>query len=250
METALEVTDKQLVHLIATNPTQMEAAQRDLAKFLRAKVAEVKNEIADVTHAHAVAVENKWSSSVLKRQIERAQDNLLFYEKTLAAVDAGYCIIPNFPIDVFAIRTDRNQPRRVTAESEWGARHANRGIPDEKGRGLPAGEGRYVSQNQIVDHDTQVTKDDKTGKEKTKHLAWPVAFAKIVFPINAARPEVMDATSQALVLKVFDEIGICPQTAQADPLIIGRIVTKARKWGQPEKSISFLIAWHLDLRTL
>jgi hypothetical protein len=250
METALEVTDQQLVHLIATDPTQMQAAQADLQKFLRAKVTEIRSEVADVKHAHAVAVKNKWSHAVLKRQVERAQDNLVFYEKTLAAVDAGYCIIPNFPIDVFAVRIDKAAPRKIVRESTWSTSQASRAIPDEHGQALPGGEGRYVSENQIVETETLRDKDEKTGKETSTHLAWPVSFAKIVFPINAARPEIMDATARAMLLKVFDEIGICPQAPQADPLIIGRMAMKRRSGWQGPKMLSFLIAWHLDLRTL
>jgi hypothetical protein len=76
-----------------------------------------------------------------------------------------------------------------------------------------------------------------------------VQHAHDVFPLNVARPQIMEATAQAMVAKCFDEIGICPQTKQADPLIIGRIATKRRGWQEPSM-ISFLIAWHLDLRTL
>jgi len=247
---ALEVMDQPLVHLIATDPHQMADAQQDLRKFLAAKVCEVRNEIADVKHAYKVAVQNKWAASTLKRTLEREQDRLVFYEKALAAVDAGYTIIPNFPIDVFAVRTKRNAPRQIVRESSWNQSAASRSIPDEKGQALPVGEGRYVSKNQIVQKETQTIKDEKTGKETETHLAWPVEFAKVVFPINVARPQVMEATAQAMLLKVFDEIGICPPVRQPDPLLIGRIAMKKRGgWGEP-KALSFLIAWHLDLRTL
>lgn len=72
-----------------------------------------------------------------------------------------------------------------------------------------------------------------------------------------ARPEIMTATAEAMALRLFDQIGICDQNAgqhrrrgKGDPLIIGQILMKASKYGDITKPVNFLIAWHLDLRTL
>ena len=60
----------------------------------------------------------------------------------------------------------------------------------------------------------------------------------------------MNATQEAMALRVFDQVGISPQGSvrAADPLIIGQIL--GHKEGYKRKTISFLIAWHLDLRSL
>ncbi len=247
MSEALEVTDQELVHLIATDPHQMADAQSHLKKFLSAKVREMKIELHDVQLSHQVAVQNNWGSATLKRQLGRGQERLLFYEKALAAVVAGYTIIPNFPISVFAVRVKKRTPREIVSESSW-QNGAIRGIPDEKPKALPIGEGRYVSPSQIVHSEVEKIPDGK-GRVTTRYLAWPVEFSKVFFPIKIARPQVMEATSEAMLLKVFDEIGICPPVRQPDPLIIGRIAMKKRGWQEP-MALSFLIAWHLDLRSL
>jgi hypothetical protein len=70
----------------------------------------------------------------------------------------------------------------------------------------------------------------------------------VEFPIAAAQAEVMTATQEAMALKVFDAIGICPPQRKGDPLIIGQIMMPGTRWSR--KTVSFLIAWHLDLRTL
>lgn len=64
----------------------------------------------------------------------------------------------------------------------------------------------------------------------------------------------MNATAEAMALKVFDQIGICQPTRNAgitrkgDPLIIGQILGKREGWSQ--KCVSFIIAWHLNLKDL
>jgi len=78
--------------------------------------------------------------------------------------------------------------------------------------------------------------------------AWTTDFQEVVFPLVAARPEIMGATADAMGLKVFDAIGICPPVRKGDPLIIGKIYGQGPNWNR--KEVSFLIAWHLDLRVL
>src|SRR5207237_810264 len=113
-----EAAEQPSIHLVARNPQEMANAQADLRRWLSAKVTETKNELADVRHAHEVAKQNNWSASVLGRQVERAQDRLTFYTKVLEAVEAGYTIIPNFPIDLFAVRIERAKPRKIVKEIE------------------------------------------------------------------------------------------------------------------------------------
>jgi hypothetical protein len=71
------------------------------------------------------------------------------------------------------------------------------------------------------------------------------------FPLIAAVPYVMSATQQAMAKRLFDQIGVSPQDGarSADPLIIGQILGVHQGYSG-RKTASFLIAWHLDLRTL
>jgi hypothetical protein len=73
----------------------------------------------------------------------------------------------------------------------------------------------------------------------------------IEFQLAIAHPLVMDATAAAMAMKIFDRIGVVPQTARngyrGDPIVLGQIT---RKEGYSTKTASFLIAWYLDPRTL
>lgn len=231
----------ELVHLVARNPQEMAAAQADLAIWLQNKVASMDREISEVSTALAVAKANKWATSALANQVARGNQRKKFYEKTLLAVQLGYTIVPNFPIDVFAIRTNKESPKWQHNESQWTPQVSN-----EKAQLLPAGTGRYQGETPLVYRGSNDT-TDKDGKKKTVNWIETAAFADVEFPVMAARVEVMDATAQAMTAKLFDSIGICPQSRKGDPLIIGRII-EAHRFGA--KEVSFLIAWHLDLRTL
>lgn len=122
-------------------------------------------------------------------------------------------------------------------------------MPDEKCEVLPAGEGRYESPTQLVSE--RVIKEPQAdGKTvKTTTILTPTSFDMIEFPFAAAVPVVMTATQAAMALKLFDRIGIVPQQLRrdADPIVLGQIIL--RQNGR-ERVASFLIAWHLDLRTL
>jgi len=64
-----------------------------------------------------------------------------------------------------------------------------------------------------------------------------------------AKPRIMEATSRAMALKIFDDFGILPAQRKGDPMIIARIIDP-RSRSYSDKHVSFLITWHLDTRTL
>jgi hypothetical protein len=254
MSEALTVIDPVVssVHLIARNPVEMQNAQADLAVWLKNKVIESKIEIGELGAALAEARTNGWSLTALTRQRNKAVGQFKFYEKILAAVEAGYTIIPEFPIDVFAIRVTRASVRRdeSTTTANW-----NPDIPDQRPDVAGLGEGEYKNPVPLVRQGSYPDKR-KDGTEATVRFTQASRFQnEIVFPLRAARPTVMSATAEAMALKVFDQIGICePRSVAAgiqrkgDPLIIGQILGRREGWTQ--KCVSFIIAWHLDLRTL
>lgn len=237
-----EVAATEKLHLVARDPQQMAAAQADLALWLNHKVASYESEVSELANALAVAKQNKWATSTLASQHRKAIVRHRFYQKTLLAVQQGYTIIPNFPIDVFAIRVRKESPKYQFLERKnWPPN-----MEDEKPQILDAGEGRYQSPSQSVNQG-ETTEQQTDGSEVTKHWMETAGFADVEFPIIAARPEVMSAAAHAMAAKVFDQIGICPQSRRGDPLIIGQI---REKNGWSSKTVSFLLCWHLDLRTL
>jgi len=62
------------------------------------------------------------------------------------------------------------------------------------------------------------------------------------------KPQIMEATSRAMALKIFDRFGVFPPTQDDDPVILGQIVHKAGQYRT--KIVSFLIAWHLNTNVL
>lgn len=228
------------VHLVATNPTEMAAAQDDLKKFLISKIEALDVDITDLNASIAKARESGWSTASLGRLRSQAVDDQEFYAKIFAAVEAGYTIVPDFPVDVFAIRVSREGPQHGIQTSRYGRADVYLENPDI----LPAGEGDYVSSIPEVVHTKEMRKEKDGVTSYELKVAEPVGFRGVVFPLRAARVEVMNATAEAMTRNIFDQIGICPKEKKADPLILGQILTKKGK------RANFLIAWHLNLREL
>ena len=130
------------VHLVARNPQEMASAQANLVDWLRQKSDLTLSEVNELETARDEAKRHKWKTSAFSTQIVKARKRHQFYQKTLEAVLAGYTIIPNFPIDVFAIRVVREGPAEKT-QCNFGYRRADylRELPDI----ADAGEGEYKS---------------------------------------------------------------------------------------------------------
>lgn len=235
------------VHLVARNPNEMALAKTGLELWLRGKVQSCDVEHEELRTAASEAAEHGWKTDTLTRHEGLAKKRGDFYRKVLAAVGAGYTIVPNFPIDVFAVRVKRPRPPREISTSTRSQRNATQAANEIKAPGIPQDEGRYVGAMPMGTVGSYPTKDS-SGKEIEKYFFETNDYTEIEFPIEAARPEVMTATAEAMALRVFDEIGICPQSRKGDPLIIGTVLSP--KVGYSQKRVSFLIAWHLDLRTL
>lgn len=239
------------VHLVARDPQQMAAAQSDLTIWIERKLSAVKTELTELETARDYAKAHKWNYKALAGQANKARHAVNYYDKMLLAVKAGFTLVPNFPIDVFAIRVGRLFPNAPTTVNKAQNYSPSFYDPDnERPDTKPAGEGDYVSP---TGGETTTQRYDTTdAKGVVTHHAeqWRTEFADVEFPLVAARPVVMDATRQAMALKIFDQIGICPPVRKGDPLIIGQILLPPLNWRDAKKTASFLIAWHLDLNVL
>ncbi|MEP6743426.1 MAG: hypothetical protein ABJB61_13085 [bacterium] len=235
-----------LVHLVATNPTQMEGAKENLRAFLIQKIEALDVDIVEFNQTITAARDNKFSAAGLTRLRSKAVDTQEFYAKILEAVEAGYTIIPDFPIDVFAIRVGRERPENAETSNRYGRAAVYLETPDV----LSRGEGDYVSSVPLVKRreETKTETSGTTINNYTVRYADPTKFQGVAFPVRAARAELMDATNKAMQRKIFDQFGICPPKKNPDPLIIGQVLSK--KTGYSQKSVSFLIAWHLNLGEL
>lgn len=248
-EAALTIPEIELpsVHLVARNPNEMALAKTSIEMFLSQKIKQCDTEADDLGQSAQIARQRKWAHATLDRHCNLAKRRGDFYRKALTAVQAGYTIVPNFPIDMFAVRVKRSTPLRDQSVSTYSQSHAISSASDIQSAALPVGEGNYVSPSPMGRTGSyQEKKKDNT--EITKYFFTTTDYQDIAFPIEAARAEVMSASAEAMALRCFDAIGICPQSRKGDPLIIGQIL--GPKIGYKQKTISFLIAWHLDLRTL
>jgi hypothetical protein len=256
--TVQQETDLALVpqfHAVAVNATEMANAKTGIKKWLEAKVQSIDAEIVQVEETLAAAIRHKWKSSGFKSQLQREKQKQLYYQKLLAAVHAGYTVVPNMDVSIFAIRVKREDPKWQYGEGKSGYSYGSAAplVPEEKEQRLPVGEGRYESPLVTFAEDRSKVKEIKDGKEVELYKVeqYCQGFQDIEFPLAIAHPLVMDATAQAMALKIFDRIGVVPQTRRkgyrGDAIVLGQIT---RQEGWATKTASFLIAWYLDPRTL
>jgi hypothetical protein len=232
--------------LVARTSGEMRHAQGALQEWLTSKAASEESELEELDGMLRYAKAHKWRTNTLRARVKRQKQRVVFYEKCAAAVAAGYCVIPDFPIDLFAIRVKKELPTAPANQSTY--EHDAR-VADEKPQLLPAGEGRYVSPEQAVMNSSYPTERD--GKKTTMYMQEAIAFENPELPMKVATPAIMTAATEAMALKLFDEIGICPGTGRgrrrADPLVIARVLEGNH---YNAKSMSFVIGWCVDVRGL
>lgn len=252
---ALAELDHRLV-AFARTPDEMRTAQVGLVAWVTDKVKRERAEARELGENYKIAQASKWRSGLLKRHWERAKARVVFFEKILTALEAGYVIVPDFPIDVFAVRVTRSGPRpnttRAEHDREW-APHA----PDPAAQATdapPAGEGRYVAPGAEI-----FRQSGQDGATKWQEK-WAENFRDVDFPFALAKTEIVSEAAHAAAIKVFDELGVMEggvgdhQPGRApernpDPLVIGRVVLPGRN-GLRRHAIAFLVTWHLDVRDL
>ena len=238
---------------VAMNAQDMMRAQITVKDFLGAKLVGIDTEISEVQATYEAAIKHKWKSSTFVGQLARLKAKRIYYGKLLSACEAGYTIVPNMDCDVFAIRVKRQNPvewdQTNALEYKPSAPHLR---PEEEQR-LPTGEGRYENPSTTHRVDRDEWTDPKTGKLMHRATSTSVDFCELEFPLTVAQPLIMEATTAAMQLNIFDRIGLVQgrshttRQQKGDPIILGQIRMKD---GYGYRTASFLIAWYLDPRTL
>ena len=230
--------------VVASNPAEMVKGQLSLIDWVEGKINSIAVEFTDMEQAMNRAIKSKWSHKPLARQLNRIAKRLTYYDKVLAALKAGYFVVPvsnrDWDLDIFARRTDRKGPKQLVHRYREKA-HSGAVVM----RALPEGEGKYVSGNKAKittweeQEDVVNYKEEKTGTTMVKyHQA--EEFTDVEFPLVAIDPKTMELTATAMEHKIFDEIALATDSG-GDPYIIGRIWCVIRK-----RPINFMIAWFLD----
>lgn len=241
-------TTAQDVQVTAENADEMAVAQMTIIQWCKNKVADMKAQFLELKGAYEHAVNRKWKSDTLKRHAAIAEKRTDFYQRMLTALEHGYQIVPTFPITAFAIRTDRNSPLRMVT-TNWRQPHTQEPQP------IPSGEGEYKNPFPLV---REKTTSPPTATKSEEKIYWAESWKDLEFPLSMSKPKIMEATTRAMALKIFDDIGILPGYApnegtrapRGDPLIIARIKDPRQTGYQPSRFVSFIVAWHLDTSTI
>lgn len=249
-------------HLTATSPLEMQAAQTDLRAWLEQRLTILERDIIEANAALNEARRNGWGIGALTSARNRAVDEETFYNKILAAVEAGHTIIPDFAISIFAVRRSKSERSESNTWIGWPGRdtYLNRPLRPDC---APAGAGEYVNPEPEIQEwreGTVKTDNGETIRWRIRRTGRPVG--PILFPKTSSRSPIMKATAAAMQDKAFDQVGVClpvaakgvtrqvqQNTARAgDPLIIGQVLRKNE--GGKQRCVSFIIAWHLNLNEL
>lgn len=230
------------LNLVALAPTDMASTQTALSEWCTRKTKALEAELEDLRDHLLIAVNNGWKLRSLQASINRATRRVTYYEKIRAAVDAGYLLVPNFPVRVLAVRVDRAKQPEQTAGYEYHTEF-KRARPEL----LPAGEGRYVDETLLIRNDSYQEPDGKGGM-KTVDRYVSTDYDEPDFPFAMVKPVVLAATQHAMALKVFDTIGMVENTASAgrDPIMVGQLLDPR---GNGRRS-TFFIAWWLNTADL
>jgi hypothetical protein len=235
---AVEVPNQQLV---ALSPQELPLVQRQVYDWCRAKIValslELREQRANSREAARMLWRNHWPAAA-KRTIKR----MVYYAKIQAAVKAGYLIVPNFNVDVLAVRVARRTPKQETRTYE-----AVPVTPDL----APPGRGRYVDELCKMRDDSYDQKQTDGGKVR-KDLFTAVGYdEQIEFPHALVKPAILDATDRAMALNIFDRIGVVKAPRRSDPIVVGQIVDPREKYSvHYTRCVTFFIAWWLDTKDL
>jgi hypothetical protein len=223
----------------ARTPRQMATAQQRLVAWSVAKLANIDQEIAITNDSLFAAEEAKIRTAGWKSQLSTLKRKRRYYSKIYEALADGYAIVPDFPINVIAVRTKRTMPK------DTGKPHLYRSSAQdaEVSQELDVGMGEYVNPTPVVYEDKEIRED----KEVTVYKK-DAYFQELELPLRFVRPQVLRRLGQTLRRKVFDSIGVLPDTRRnADPMIIGTIEMKE---GYKRKRVSFLIQWWVPTESL
>jgi hypothetical protein len=243
------------LELSAQNPVEMVECHNGMIEWANRKLEVVRSEARELKEAYEYAMKQKWRTATLKKHSELAAGRVVFFEKMKGALEARYYIVPNFPgAVVFALRTDKENPEGAIYATNW----TGMTVTQEVKNPLPAGEGEYKDPNA----ESKAVSVYTPPNERQKFNVIADEWKELDFPANMARIHVMKAANRSMALKIFDEIQMLPadrtkragnprQSRQPDPVLIGTIICKTKSpYHTDWKRVSFMIAWHIDTKTL
>lgn len=231
-------------HLVALSQGDLEGAHSQMLTWMRARLAESREELRAAEYNHEEAKRFRWNAKPFDRRAAKLRRQIAFYSKIEAALLAGFVLVPNFDMEVFAIRTRANTPLgSATTRARW----ANF---TQEAQLLPPGEGEYRNPNPLTGQETWKEDDGKGGKID-RWRSWTEGWAEFAYPMTIARPELVTRTGEVLALKLFDEVGIANNTRRyvsrrGDPILLGHF----RNPVKGKQGATFFLGWYFDPRAL
>lgn len=232
-------TESTELNLVALTPADMVPAQHALIDWCGKKIQALKDEADELDLHQKLAIENGWKTSVVTANLNRTARRITYYEKMRAALDAGYLLVPNMPVDVMAIRVKGDRPAQRSTQARWSAENTPQQL-------LPSGEGRYVD-DKVFTNEMVTKRAAANGQgEITERTYWPTEYDEADFPIAMTKPVVLDAVGRGMALKIFDRIGRVrnDRSPRRDPIYVGQIIRDSQTMA------TFFLAWWVDTRTL
>lgn len=235
-------TDESNVALVALTPEEMPSQQVALLGWCDRKIDAVQRELATFRQLEEEARVGGFRHATYQAAVRRTEKRIVYYQKIKAAVEAGYLIVPNMPVNLFAVRVKGARPKRVESDYRWGSHF------DAPANMLPAGDGRYVDDRLPVATRTE-TRTGSDGKSFEKTVYFAEEYDEDVdFPLRGVHPRVIEASSKAMALKLFDELGVVQNGGGAgrDPIVVGRL----RDPRGNNRLTTFFVAWWLNTNDL
>lgn len=227
------------LRLVALTPADMVPAQANLAAWCDRKIAALRTELADLEANLQLATEHGWKYASVASTLSRTERRITYYEKLQVAVTAGYLLIPNLSVDVFAVRVKRAKQPEQVHDNRWPSNFT------AKPQLLPPGEGRYVDDVLLHRDESHVATVD--GKEKLVRRYVSDDYDEVDFPVTLVKPSVLEATTRAMALKVFDQIGVVRNDYPGkDPIVVGILLDPRGN----RRRTTFFVAWWLDTASL
>lgn len=229
------------VQLTATQPDEIATAQQALIEWTNKKIDSLQAERIELEDAYNHAVSQKWASGTLKRHAALAAKRIEFYEKMKSALESGFVIIPNFPVTVFAVRTERQKPLKLMTSHRYDTH-------EQKAECLDEGAGEYKNPFPLC-YEREFPNPTEEDPNRKGHSFWAEAWKDLEFPVTMSKVQIMEATTRAMALKIFDDFGIMPERKKEDPIIVARLLDpRSTKYNR--RFVTFMVAWHLNTRDL
>ena len=227
--------------LVAVTPSELPIAQREVGEWCQRKIIALSKELREQRENMRQAKKLKWKHSGWLTAANKTKKRMVYYTKLKLAIQHGYLIIPNFNVDVIAVRVQRTVPSEAV------------GTFVTKAELLPPGVGRYVDNKLAGYKETHSLKRHDGTTERTTEFH-PMSYsAELDFPATLVKPVILAETNRAMALRVFDRIGIVRESRKSDPIVVGQIINPTTPTSSVRlhpTCVSFFIAWWLDTQDL